>query len=106
MTNQHPPAFSLLSNTRIVSKAASCANASIAIAPAGPAPMIAIDLMGVIPPENLIYLVITKHINLERLPRCPVFASSRSSKNPYCIEIRGSREMKNQKIASARGSVT
>lgn len=38
---QHPPAFSLLSNTRITSKAFSCAKASTAMAPAGPAPTMA-----------------------------------------------------------------
>jgi len=44
-TDQHPPAFSLRSNTFIVSNAFSCAKASTAIAPAGPAPMMATDLI-------------------------------------------------------------
>src|ERR1044071_9056272 len=38
---QHPPASSRLSNTRITSKAFSWARASMAMAPAGPAPITA-----------------------------------------------------------------
>lgn len=45
-TYQQPPAFSLRSKTRMISNAFSCAKASTAIAPAGPAPMIAILFAG------------------------------------------------------------
>lgn len=41
LTYQQPPGASLRSNTRIVSKAFSCAKASIAMAPPGPNPIIA-----------------------------------------------------------------
>jgi len=47
-TDQHPPAFSLRSKTLIVPKACSWASASTVIAPAGPAPITATDLVGII----------------------------------------------------------
>jgi hypothetical protein len=45
ITYQQPPALSLLSKARMVSKAFSWASASIEIAPAGPSPMTATDLI-------------------------------------------------------------
>jgi len=52
-THQHPPAFSLRSNIRILANSCSCAKASTAMAPAGPAPMIAIDFIGGISKEGI-----------------------------------------------------